>query len=474
MAAIPARKILSVAQVNRLVAGMLDEYFSDIWIMGEISNFKAYPSGHLYFVLKDEESQIQAVCFRDSARRLKFQLEDGLLVIGHGRLEVYVPNGKYQIILDTIEPKGLGALQKAFEQLKRKLEKEGLFRPERKRSLPKLPRVVGLVTSPAGAAIHDIIKTLRLHRAHIKVLLYPIQVQGEGAAEQIAEAIMDLNKQEDVEVLILARGGGSLEDLWPFNEEMVARAIAASRVPVVTGIGHEVDFTIADFVADVRAATPTAAAQLIARGWEELEQKLNELNSQMVTGIQEVLFNNEQKVEELSRHRAFEFVQRQLREAQYQTEMMQSRIVGSINQSLTTSRTRLSSILERLSRQSPATRTLNWRLRLSELAARMERSVTRYIGESQNQLSLWNSMMARSITAIKTNLNTRLERMAGALNALSPLASLARGYCICQKGDGRVVKSIGQVMVDEGVFVRLSDGKIKCDVREKMGGENGQ
>ena len=193
---------------------MLGEFFSDVWIEGEISNFKAYPSGHLYFGLKDTESQIQAVCFRQSARRLKFEPEDGLLVIGHGRLEVYAPTGKYQIVLDTIEPKGLGALQKAFEQLKKKLEAEGLFAAERKRALPVLPRVVGIVTSPAGAAIHDMLRTLRLHKAHLKVLLFPAQVQGEGAAEQIAEGIKTLSSREDVDVIIAGRGGGSIEDLW--------------------------------------------------------------------------------------------------------------------------------------------------------------------------------------------------------------------------------------------------------------------
>jgi len=453
MAAIPAPKILSVSQVNRLVAGMLEEYFSDIWIMGEVSNFKAYPSGHLYFALKDEESQIQAVCFRDSARKLKWKLEDGLLVIGHGRLEVYVPNGKYQIILDTIEPKGLGALQKAFEQLKKKLEQEGLFRQERKRPLPKLPKVIGIVTSPVGAAIHDMLKTLRLHKAHLKVLLYPVQVQGEGAAEQIAGAIAGLGRREDVEVIIVGRGGGSFEDLWPFNEEIVARAIAASRVPVVTGIGHEVDFTIADFVADIRAATPTAAAQIVAQGWHELEERFREVSSDLLNVMQERLFQEEQKVEELSRHRAFELVSRRISEISHQAEMQRAEMVNSIRSRLSGVTATVNSLTVRLSRQSPVAKIKGWQIQLGSLNSRME----------------------RSMTARRSGLSARLEGLAGSLNALSPLSSLARGYSICLKPDGRVVKSLSQVDVGEPVMVRVEDGKLGCEVKEKIkGGGNGK
>ncbi len=452
MAAIPARKILSVSQVNQLVAGMLSEYFSDIWVVGEVSNLKVYPSGHYYFSLKDEGSQIQAVCFRDAARRLKFRLEDGMLVIGHGRLEVYVPTGKYQIILDVIEPKGLGALQKAFEQLKRKLEKEGLFKEERKRPLPKLPKIIGVVTSPVGAAIHDLLKTLKLHKAHLKVLLYPVQVQGEGAAEQIADAIAGLNMLDDVELIIVARGGGSLEDLWPFNDEIVARAIAASRAPIVTGIGHEVDFTIADFVADVRAATPTAAAQIVAQGWYELDERFNQLVEQLFNVMQDFLFHSQQRVDELARHRAFEQVSRRVHEAQYQAEMFESGIINGVRIQLNLLNTALNSLHMQLNRHNPVTKIKTWQVQLGSLNSRLE----------------------RSITAVRTNLNTRLEGLAGSLNALSPLASLARGYAICLKTDGKIVRSILQVDQGERVYVRIEDGKLGCDVKEKIaGGENG-
>jgi len=453
MATVPAKKIFTVSQINTLVCEMLDEYFSDIWIVGEISNLKTYESGHIYFTLKDETSQLAAVCFRDSARKLKFKLETGMLVIGHGRLEVYAASGKYQIILDTIEPRGIGALQQAFEQLKRKLEKEGLFDQARKRQLPKLPRVIGIITSPSGAAIHDMLKTLRRYRAHCQVLLYPVQVQGEGAAAQIVRALDCLGRREDVEVIILGRGGGSIEDLWPFNEEVVARAIAACRVPVVTGIGHEVDFTIADFVADVRAATPTAAAQVVAQGWYELEERFNRAVADLFQVMQDYLFHYEQRVDELSRHRAFEQVVRRLQDSRHRSEIYQAAMVNAIRRHLGVQAAALNLLNEQLSRQNPVVKIRLRQVALTDLKSR-----------------LW-----RALTAQTTNFNTRLERLASTLNALSPLASLARGYALCLKPDGTLVKKIGQVAVSEDVFIRLSDGRLKCQVQDKIrGGENGE
>ncbi len=448
MAAVPNRRILSVSQVNRLVAGMLSEYFSDIWVVGEISNLKFYPSGHIYLSLNDEESQLAAVCFRDSAKKLRFKLEDGLLVIAHGRLEVYVPNGKYQIVLDVIEPKGLGTLQQAFEQLKRKLQREGLFDEARKRPLPRLPKVVGIVTSPAGAAIHDMIKTLRLHKAHLTVLFYPVAVQGDGAAEQIAEAIQELNRRSDVEVIIIGRGGGSFEDLWPFNEEVVARAIASSRVPVVTGIGHEVDFTIADFVADYRAATPTAAAQTVARGWQELADRFRQLAEKMFTFMQEWLFDYEQRIEELSGHRGFELVSRRVSEIGYQVRVWEGMLTGTFLTLFRTLNERLNSSFFRLNRQNPVTRVKSAAIRLSEFNVRME----------------------RVISTAKNHWHTQLGALTAGLQALSPLASLARGYAICLKPDGSLVKSTDQVKIGEAVVVRVVDGRLVCEVNERIKG----
>ena len=442
-------EVLTVSQVNALVAGMLGEYFSDVWIEGEVSNFKAYPSGHLYFALKDEGSQLQAVCFRHYAQRLKFVLEDGMLVVGHGRLEVYQPNGKYQVILDTIEPKGLGALQKAFEQLKRRLEKEGLFAPERKRPLPSLPRTVGIVTSPSGAAIHDMLRTLRLHKAQVKVVLFPAQVQGEGAAEQIAQGVATLCARPDMDVIIVGRGGGSIEDLWPFNEEVVARAIVASRVPVISGVGHETDFTIADFVADARAATPTAAAQLVATTWEELETRLVDLAAQMLEAAEQVLFEKQQAVEELVRHRVFELMAAHLAELDHKVERLASTAEGSARTALRRAVSALAALELKLNRLNPVARVLRQKVALQGLAARLEKPAL----------------------ALLFRENVRLGQAGARLNALSPLASLGRGYSICLKPDGSIVSRTGQVDAGDGVMVRVSDGSIDCRV-ERTGKAN--
>jgi exodeoxyribonuclease VII large subunit len=423
---------------------MLGEYFSDVWIEGEVSNFKAYASGHLYFALKDEGSQLQAVCFRHSAQRLKFQLEDGLAVIGHGRLEVYQPNGKYQIILDTIEPKGLGALQKAFEQLKRKLEKEGLFASERKRPLPPLPRTVGIVTSPSGAAIHDMLRTLRLHKARVKVLLFPAQVQGAGAAEQIAEGVAVLCARPEVNVIVVGRGGGSIEDLWPFNEEVVARAIAAARVPVISGVGHETDFTIADFVADVRAATPTAAAQLVAGPWEEFETRLKDLAGQLLEAAEQVLFEKQQAIDELARHRAFELMAGRLAELGHRAERLVSSAEGSVLRGLGNAKSLHADLDLRLSRQNPVARVLRQKVVLQALSDRLD----------------------KPMLALLSRQSFRLGQAGAGLDALSPLASLGRGYSICLKPDGSVVSRVGQVGAGDEVKLRVSDGSIGCRVEQ--------
>jgi exodeoxyribonuclease VII large subunit len=448
---------------------MLGEFFSDVWIEGEVSNLKSYPSGHLYFVLKDEESQIQAVCFRPNAARLKFVLEDGLLVVGHGRLEVYAPAGKYQVIIDTIEPKGLGALQKAFEQLKRKLEKEGLFEEGRKRPLPALPRVLGVVTSPAGAAIHDMLRTLRLHRGHLKVLLFPAQVQGEGAAGQIADAILTLSSRPDVDVMIVGRGGGSTEDLWPFNEEVVARAIAASRVPVITGIGHEVDFTIADFVADVRAATPTAAAQLVARGWEELEDRIADQARALLESLEEMLLVREQTLDGILRHRAFDLVAGRLVEARYRLDRLRSAAESLVRHKLSRSVAGYNLLRQELTQLSPVARILRRGNQLEQMATRAEQMVLALL--RQTSLTL-RSAVARVDRPVQASLNSRATRLGAAaagLEALSPLASLGRGYSICMKPDGAIVSRVGQTAAGEQVSVRVSDGSIPCRVENGRG-----
>jgi len=270
-------RVYTVSEVTRLVKLEVENAFPLVWVEGEISNFRSYPSGHIYFTLKDEQCQLQAVMWRSNARLLKFALKDGLKVICRGRLSVYEARGQYQLMADLIEPKGKGALQLAFEELKEKLKAEGLFDPKHKKPLPLFPKKVGIVTSPRGAAIIDILRTLERRFARLHILIYPAKVQGEGAADEIVEGIDFLGRQPDIDVLIVGRGGGSIEDLWAFNEEKVARAIFRSPIPVISAVGHEVDYTIADFVADIRASTPSVAAEIVIKEEQALVDRIDGL-----------------------------------------------------------------------------------------------------------------------------------------------------------------------------------------------------
>ena len=287
--------ILSISELTQLIKFQLEQSFDYLWVEGEISNFRIPSSGHFYFTLKDEKSQIRAVMFRSQNRTLEFSPEDGLSVICRGRLNVYETRGEYQLILDYLEPKGLGALQLAFEQLKQRLAQEGLFDPDHKKPLHQLPRKIGIVTSPTGAAIRDILNIIERRFANVGILIYPVKVQGEGAAQEIATALQELNQMPEIDVVILARGGGSIEDLWPFNEEVVARAIYHSEIPVISAVGHEVDFTIADFVADLRAPTPSAAAELVVRNKDDLIYNLNTVYVRLKNSIRKIYEFNQSR-----------------------------------------------------------------------------------------------------------------------------------------------------------------------------------
>src|SRR4029434_3763841 len=274
-------KIFTVSELTSELKGLMEGRFPSVWLSGEISNFRPHSSGHFYFCLKDASAQIQAVMFRGANRLLKVKLEDGMEVVGNGRLTVYEPRGSYQIVLEYLEPKGLGALQLAFEQLKQRLEAEGLFKAERKRPLPLLPRRIGIITSPTGAAIRDMIHVLKRRHASVEILLRPVNVQGAEAAPEIAAALAEIGDLEDVDLIIVGRGGGSIEDLWAFNTEIVARAIFTSPVPVISAVGHEIDFTIADFVADLRAPTPSAAAEIAVPRKSELVGQVMDMEEQL-------------------------------------------------------------------------------------------------------------------------------------------------------------------------------------------------
>ncbi|MFA5073487.1 MAG: exodeoxyribonuclease VII large subunit [Nitrospirota bacterium] len=281
--------ILTVTQLTAQIKDLLEDTFPEVWISGEISNLSIPQSGHAYFTLKDEQSQIRAVLFRQSQRFLKFTLQHGMQVICRGRVGVYEPRGEYQMALDYIEPLGVGALQKAFEELKTRLDREGLFASEHKKQLPMLPRRIGIITSPTGAAIHDILRVIKRRHPRMHILLYPIPVQGPEAAPSLVEAVRYFNYEKNVDVIILGRGGGSLEDLWAFNEESVARAIHASRIPIISAVGHETDYTITDFVSDLRAPTPSAAAEMVVESEDAFYKHLGMLKTDLVEAMRRIL-----------------------------------------------------------------------------------------------------------------------------------------------------------------------------------------
>ncbi|MFN3477197.1 MAG: exodeoxyribonuclease VII large subunit [Candidatus Methylomirabilales bacterium] len=296
-------KIYTVSELTAEIKAVLEDGFPGIWLEGEISNFRQHHnSGHMYFTLKDEESQIRAVMFRYANRSLRFTPQDGLHVLAYGSISLYELRGEYQFYVEAMEPKGVGALQLAFQQLKERLEKEGLFDPAHKKPIPFLPERIGIITSPTGAAIRDILHVLSRRFAAVDVLIYPVSVQGAEAPPQIVEALDALNRRGGLDVLILARGGGSIEDLWAFNEEAVARAIYRSKIPVISAIGHEIDFTIADFVADLRAPTPSAAAELVISRKEELSQRLDDLTARMVSTLRARLDAFAERLKGLTRH----------------------------------------------------------------------------------------------------------------------------------------------------------------------------
>lgn len=343
--------VYTVTELNREIKSLLEDNFSSIWLTGEISNFHSHSSGHFYFTLKDQNSQISAVMFRGFNRLLKFQLENGMEVIAHGHVSLYEPRGNYQIILEQIEPKGLGALQLAYEQLKNKLAEEGLFDEELKKPLPFLPKTVGIITSPTGAAIRDLIHVLHRRNPQTNILLRPAIVQGEVAGPDIAKAIQEINTHGEAEVLIIGRGGGSLEDLWAFNTEVVARAIRSSKIPVVSAVGHETDVTISDFVADLRAPTPSAAAELVVPVSTDLELKVRQRQLELEKNIQKILADRQNQLKYLTSH--LKHPKRRLEEMALRLDELNSRVRLAMDHLLKDCRTGLNHLADKLEVLSP-------------------------------------------------------------------------------------------------------------------------
>jgi exodeoxyribonuclease VII large subunit len=346
-------KLFTVSEITRKIRTSLEYDFSNISIVGEISNIRKPSSGHVYLTLKDKNAQLQAVVFRNTANKIKFELKDGMEIISFGSITVYEPRGQYQIIIDQIEPKGIGALQLAFQQLKEKLEKEGLFDVSRKKPIPFIPQKIGIVTSPTGAAIKDILNIIERRFANVEILLYPVKVQGDGAAEEIAEAIVELNKLPDIDVIIAGRGGGSLEDLWAFNEEVVARSIYNSIIPVISAVGHEIDITIADLVADIRALTPSEAGELVVPQKDLLLNILEKCKSRLFQSLTNKLKLSKDKLAGVTSSYAMRQPFDKLHRLQQRLDEFAQRLNLNITHALNTEREKLSGIAGKLESLNP-------------------------------------------------------------------------------------------------------------------------
>ena len=441
------RPILTVSQLTAEIKTLLERNFEYLWVEGEISNLRIPGSGHLYCTLKDESAQIRAVMFRMQNRLLKFQPEDGLQVVGYGRLTVYEPRGEYQLVLDHLEPKGLGALQLAFEQLKEKLSREGLFDPARKKTLPPLPQKIGIVTSPTGAAIRDILQIIDRRFANVHILLYPVRVQGAGAAQEIARAIDELGRYPGLDVMIVGRGGGSLEDLWAFNEEAVARAISRSPVPIISAVGHEIDFTIADFVADLRAPTPSAAAELVVRNKTELVQDVGNLGRRLGQMVRALLESRQERLSSLI-HRLAD-PRKRLSDQRLRLDDLSSRLSMSMLQGLRQRSERLRMKCQGLIYLHPGRRVAELSQRLTQFCRR---------------LALAGRASLRSH-------RQGVEVLAGRLQTLSPLAVLERGYSIARLLPARqIIREASLLKTDDRVIVRVHRGEFTARV-EKAGEE---
>ena len=442
---IPERKIYSVTELSREIKGMLEGKFPDVWVTGEVSNFRPAGSGHLYFTLKDASAQLRAVCFRNQAKYLKFKPQDGISVIARGRLSVYEARGEYQLYVEYLEPAGLGALQLAFEQLKAKLAAEGLFDAARKKPLPVLPRTVGIVTSPSGAAIRDILRVLRRRFRNMNAMLYPVKVQGEGAAEEIAAGIAYFNKHALADVVIVGRGGGSLEDLWAFNEEPVARAIAASRIPIISAVGHETDFTIADFVADLRAPTPSAAAELVVQRKQDFVSELDHRARRMTQMLRLKLSEARERLTGLRVHTVFQTVAARITERAQRVDDAIAEMNRLITGKLSDTRQAL------LETSSGVVRYDFGRLLILKGAALAEREVR----------------LAAEFSTLLNERKARLAQVTAILAERSPLTILNRGYSITRDASGRILHDAAQVNVGDDVSIRLADGELGATVKRR-------
>jgi exodeoxyribonuclease VII large subunit len=437
------RRVFSVSQLTDRIRTLLEERFFEIWVEGEISNCRMWNTGHMYFTLKDANAQIKAVMFRSAIRYLRFKPQDGLRVVARGRISVYDPKGEYQIVCEHLEPEGLGARQLAFDQLKERLAREGLFDERRKRPLPSLPRKIGVVTSLDGAAVRDIIKVLRRRYANAHIIIRPARVQGDGAALDIARAMAAIGKVKGVDVVIVGRGGGSIEDLWSFNEEVVARAIAGCPVPTISAVGHETDVTIADFVADLRAPTPSAAAEMVVARKDDFCARIDRLGHRIEAAINSRLHRVRARLGGVESHPGY---------AGFATRIaMRGRRADDVTHQL------LRALRARLGRRERAHQALRLALETFD--------VRRRFGAIRTRLVSADGRVRSSVDRRVHAADARFRATAARLESLSPLAVLGRGYAVCWNADrSAIVRDAGAVHHGDRVHVTLERGELDCAV----------
>ena len=442
----PERRVWKVRDLVAAVRTHIEREYSDAWVEGEISNFRAPESGHLYFTLKDGNAQIKVVMFRSSARLLRFRPADGLQVVVRGRVTIYEDRGELQISAEYIEPKGAGSLQLAFEQLKAKLEAEGLFAAERKKPIPSLPSRIGVVTSAQAAALRDILNIIERRHHSVNVLIFPAQVQGDAASYEVASGVRFFNQQGNVDVIVIARGGGSAEDLAPFNNEGLARVVAASEIPVISAVGHETDFTIVDFVADLRAPTPSAAAELVIRSRQEIEDQAGALHERLDRAMRYRLLMGRQALTELAQHGAFARMMEVIRQRQQRLDDLSHRMELAERQLMVQFHRRWEAI-------SAVIRHYDVRLVLSGMRKELENRTSALVAIARNVL---------------LQQRVRSERLQTALESLSPLAILDRGYALVFDSTGKLLKDAGRVAVGDEISARLASGQIVAAVTKKQ------
>jgi exodeoxyribonuclease VII large subunit len=449
------RRPLSVAELTAQVRGALEMRFASVWVEGEISNFKAHASGHWYFTIKDETAQLRAACFRPTNGRIRFRPSNGLQVRARGRLTVYEPRGEYQLDVETLDPVGAGALRVAFEQMRDRLAAEGLFSEDIKRALPLFPRRIGIVTSPSGAAISDILHIIAHRTRTVHVLFAPARVQGEGAAHEIVRAIELLNEHhvralqggrhdKAVDVIIVGRGGGSIEDLWAFNEEAVARAIRASAIPVISAVGHETDFTIADFAADLRAPTPSSAAEMVAAREDDLAAHIEDLTRDLVQAARFQVMSGRARLSTAAMSEGFDDVRARLRNIKQRASEVAHKLETIIARRVSGARRRADAVACQL---SP-----------TRLGGRVSAARTRFIVACAARDAAINAALDKERTQLAIN--------AASLDALSPLAVLKRGYALAQDERGGLLRDVRKIAVGDIVRLRLARGAARCRVEE--------